>query len=626
FPISMRSTLNPLYRGFTNRRQYWIYLFGRLKPGVTVARAQAEMNAIFKPIVNDVEKPLQTGASEAMVKKFAARNIVLEDWSRGHSFTRDSTRTPIYLLFGITGVVLLIACANIANLLLARGVSRSTEMAVRLSLGATRRQLLSQLMTESLVLAAGGAVVGLGVAKATLGIFMFILPQNQAATLHFAIDGKVLVFGAALAVVTGLLFGLFPAMHATRSDLITSIRSGVGKHSGGRGAARLRTSLVTAQIALSMALLIAAGLFVKSLHNLGAVDLGLDLDRLVTFKVSPGLNGYERSRSRQLFMQVERDIAAIPGVTSVSGALVPTLGGENWDNSVSVQGFKKTPDIDDDAHFNEVGPGYFKTMNIPILAGREFTEADAIGTTQVAVVNEAFAEKFKMGKDVVGKFMGQHVGDTLDIQIVGLVKNAAYNSVRNEALPIYVTPYRQDSTIGAVNFYLHTSVDPKSIVPKVPRLIKQLDPNLPVQTLKTLDQQMKDNIVLDRLIGTLASGFAVLATLLAAIGLYGVLAYSVAQRTREIGVRMALGADMMRVRLMVLRQVGTMTLIGAAVGVAGAIVIGRYAASLLFKLSGFDATVTVVSVVALAAVAIGAGYLPARKASQVEPTQALRYE
>jgi predicted permease len=622
----MRSTLNPLYRGFTNRRQYWIYLFGRLKPGVTVARAQAEMNAIFKPIVNDVEKPLQTGASEAMVKKFAARNIVLEDWSRGHSFTRDSTRTPIYLLFGITGVVLLIACANIANLLLARGVSRSTEMAVRLSLGATRRQLLSQLMTESLVLAAGGAVVGLGVAKATLGIFMFILPQNQAATLHFAIDGKVLVFGAALAVVTGLLFGLFPAMHATRSDLITSIRSGVGKHSGGRGAARLRTSLVTAQIALSMALLIAAGLFVKSLHNLGAVDLGLDLDRLVTFKVSPGLNGYERSRSRQLFMQVERDIAAIPGVTSVSGALVPTLGGENWDNSVSVQGFKKTPDIDDDAHFNEVGPGYFKTMNIPILAGREFTEADAIGTTQVAVVNEAFAEKFKMGKDVVGKFMGQHVGDTLDIQIVGLVKNAAYNSVRNEALPIYVTPYRQDSTIGAVNFYLHTSVDPKSIVPKVPRLIKQLDPNLPVQTLKTLDQQMKDNIVLDRLIGTLASGFAVLATLLAAIGLYGVLAYSVAQRTREIGVRMALGADMMRVRLMVLRQVGTMTLIGAAVGVAGAIVIGRYAASLLFKLSGFDATVTVVSVVALAAVAIGAGYLPARKASQVEPTQALRYE
>jgi predicted permease len=325
-------------------------------------------------------------------------------------------------------------------------------------------------------------------------------------------------------------------------------------------------------------------------------------------------------------MEVERDIAAIPGVTSVSGALVPTLGGENWDNSVSVQGFKKTPDIDDDAHFNEVGPGYFKTMNIPILAGREFTEADAIGTTQVAIVNEAFAEKFKMGKDVVGKFMGQHTGDTLDIQIVGLVKNAAYNSVRNEALPIYVTPYRQDSTIGAVNFYLHTSVDPKSIVPKVPRLIKQLDPNLPVQTLKTLDQQMKDNIVLDRLIGTLASGFAVLATLLAAIGLYGVLAYSVAQRTREIGVRMALGADMMRVRLMVLRQVGTMTLIGAAVGVAGAIVIGRYAASLLFKLSGFDATVTVVSVVALAAVAIGAGYLPARKASQVEPTQALRYE
>src|ERR1043166_8111865 len=374
FPISMRSTISPGYTGFTRRRTYWVYLFGRLKPGVTVARAQAEMNGIFKPIVKDVEVPLQTGASEAMVKKFAARNIILVDWSRGYSFARNKRRTPIYLLFGITGVVLLIACANIANLLLARGANRSTEMAVRLSLGASRGQLLAQLLTESFVLALGGALLGALVAKGTLLSFMFLLPPEQAKTLRFALDAQALGFGALLAVLTGFLFGLFPALHATRTDLITSIRSGVGKHSGGRGAAGFRTGLVTAQIALSMALLISAGLFVKSLRNLGAVDLVIDIDRLLTFKISPGLNGYERSRSRELFKQVERDIAALPGVTRVSGSLVPALGGENWDNSVSVQGFKKAPDIDDDAHFNEVGPGYFKTMNIPILAGRRSEE------------------------------------------------------------------------------------------------------------------------------------------------------------------------------------------------------------------------------------------------------------
>jgi predicted permease len=625
-PISMRAVVNPLFSGFANRRQYWIYIFGRLKPGVTLERAQTAMNAFFHPIITDIEAPALTAVSPTTLADFKARKIVLTDGRRGQSTVREQRRAPMLLLFGITGVVLLIACANIANLLLARGANRASEMAVRLSLGATRGQLLVQLLTESLVLALVAGVVSLGVARGTLGLFMVMLPSVQAAALHFELNATALLFAAALVVGTGVLFGLFPALHATRPDLITTLRSGVGKHSGGRSAARFRSGLVTAQIALSMALLISAGLFVKSLRNLGRVNLGLDVNNVVAFQLSPSMNGYAPSRSRGVLLRVEQAVAAAPGVSSVGASLVPALSGENWDNSVSVQGFNKTLDTDDDAQFNELSPGYFHTMAIPILAGREFSDADVAGSTRVAIVNEAFAEKFHLGHDVIGKYMGQHRGDTLDVQIVGLVKNTMYSDVKNKVLPIYAIAYRQDTTIGSMTFYARTNGDPARLVRAIPGLVASIDPNLPVQSIRTMTQQVKDNIFIDRMVSTLSAAFAVLATLLAAVGLYGVLAYSVAQRTREIGVRMALGADGTRVRVMVLRQVAMMTLIGGAIGVGAAVMIGRYASALLFKLTGFDPVVIVLSVSALSAVALGAGYLPARKASRIDPTQALRYE
>ncbi len=625
-PISMRAVVNPTFTSFTNRRSYWIYMFGRLKPGVTIDRAQTALNAFFHPIITDVEAPALTAVSPTTLANFKARKIVLTDGRRGQSSVREQRRAPMRLLFGITGVVLLIACANIANLLLARGVNRASEMAVRLSLGATRGQLLVQLLAESFVLALVAGVVSVAVARGTLSLFMVMLPSAQAAALHFELNATALLFAAALVAGTGFLFGLFPALHATRPDLITTLRSGVGKHSGGRSAARFRSGLVTAQIALSMALLISAGLFVKSLRNLGRVQLGLDVNNVVAFQLSPSMNGYAPSRSRQVLLRVEQALAAAPGVTSAGASLVPALSGENWDNSVSVQGFKKTLDTDDDAQFNELSPGYFHTMAIPILAGREFSAADVVGSTRVAIVNEAFAEKFHLGRDVIGKYMGAHRGDTLDLQIVGLVKNTMYSDVKNKVLPIYATAYRQDSTIGSMTFYARTTADPARLVRAIPGLVAGIDPNLPVQSIRTMTQQVKDNIFIDRLVSTLSSGFAMLATLLAAVGLYGVLAYSVAQRTREIGVRMALGADTTRVRLMVLRHVGLMTLVGGAIGVGAAVLIGRSASALLFHLAGFDPVVTALSVSALAAVAMGAGYLPARKASRIDPTQALRYE
>jgi putative ABC transport system permease protein len=625
-PITMRGLMQPGFDGFTQRRTYWIYLFARLKPGVSMAQAKLAVNAVYKPIINDVEAPLQKGMSAPTMAKFRAKEITLTDGRRGQSSMHHEARTPLLLLMSITGIVLLIACANIANLLLARAANRTTEMAVRLSLGATRKQVLVQLLTESVILALLGGLVSIVFAQWTLASLMALMPPDASASMHFGLHWNVVFFAAGLSLGTGLLFGLFPALQSTKPDLVTTLRAGSGKLAGVRSAARFRNSLVTVQIALSMALLVSAGLFVKSLRNVSRVNLGFNTEKVVTFGLSPELNGYPNSRSHQFFGQVEDALAAIPGVTNVSSALVAVLAGNSWGSDVSVQGFKKGPDTDANSRFNEVGPGYYKTMGIPVLSGREFTASDQLGTTKVGMVNEAFAKKFGLGRDAVGKYMSNGGSDSLNVQIIGLVKDASYNNVKQAPPPLFTLPYRQDSTIGSMTFYVRTAADPTQVLRAIPAVIQRLDPNLPVENLKTLPQQVKENVFMDRMISTLSAAFALLATMLAAVGLYGVLAYSVAQRTREIGVRMALGADASRVRTMVLRQVAVMTVIGGAIGILAALAIGRGAKSLLFELQGSDPMVIIISAIVLTIVALGAGYLPALKASKVDPMQALRYE
>jgi predicted permease len=406
---------------------------------------------------------------------------------------------------------------------------------------------------------------------------------------------------------------------------VTTIRANAGQHSGARAATRFRTSLVTAQIALSMALLVSAGLFVKSLMNVSRVDLGLNVENVVVFGLSPQLNGYTTARSKVLFGRLEEELAAIPGVTGVTASLVPILAGNNWGNDVTVEGFKEDADTDDNSNFNEIGPAYFRTLGMTILSGREFTVADDSGAPRVAVVNEAFAKKFNLGRDAVGKRMSLSDTGALNIEIVGLVKNAKYSEVKDEVPPLFFTPYRQSGT-GFINFYVRTTLSPEALLRTLPEVVKRQDPNLPLEELKTLPQQVRENVFLDRMISTLSAAFAALATLLAAVGLYGVLAYTVAQRTREIGVRMALGADGRRVRSLVLRQVTTMTAIGGVIGLAAALGLGQLAKSLLYGLQGHDPWVIGLSILVLAAVAFGAGYVPALRASRVHPMQALRYE
>ena len=530
------------------------------------------------------------------------------------------------MLFSVTAIVLLIACANIANLLLARGANRATEMGVRLALGATRRHLVAQLLTESVMLALVGGVASLLVAQWTLSAIMALLPPDASGAMHFSISGMVIGFSALLAVATGFIFGLFPALHSTRSDLITTIRAGAGQITGSRSAGRFRAVLVTTQIALATGLLVMSALFLKSLMNVSRVDLGVKIDQVATFSIVPDRAGYDSVRSAVLFNRVEQELAALPGVTAVTSGLVPLISGSNWGNDAHVQGYPCGPDVDCGSRFNEIGTDYFKTFGVSMKSGREFTTADLLGSQKVAIVNEAFARKFKLGNDAVGKFMGQSSDDSLDTQIVGLVRDVKYSDVKDTIPPVYYTPWRQDAHAGDLYFYIKSSLPPEQMLGTLRNTMQRIDPNLPVEELKTMPQQVRENVFLDRMISILSSAFALLATLLAGVGLYGVLAYSVAQRTREIGVRMALGASSAAVRRMVIRQVGRMMLIGGVIGLVGAILLGRMARSLLFELQAYDPIAIAVAALLLSGVALAAGWVPTQRAAQVDPMHALRYD
>jgi len=632
-PITMRGELltGDQRANFDNRRAYWAYLFARLTPGVSAEAAQVALNGAYRPILNDVEAPLQTGMSEQTMARFRAKTVTVSPGARGQSQMHAEATAPLVILFAVTATVLIIACTNIANLLLVRGAGRSAEMAVRLSIGASRWQLVRQLLTESVLLASLGAVGGVLVAKWTLDLIATFMPPEGAALVAFELDPRMLGFAALLAVATGLLFGLYPALHSTNPELASTLKSQAGQPSGAKAAKRFRATLATVQIAMSMALLVPAGLFVASLINVSRVDLGLKTDHLVTFAVSPALNGYDDARTRALFESLEDKLGALPGVSGVVFSMVPLIAGDNWNNSVRVEGFEAGPDTNTSSGFNSVGPDFFKTMGMPLLRGREFTRADNLGGQKVAIVNEAFTRKFNLGNDAVGKRMSESSRNEapeglLDVEIVAVVRDAKSSEVKDPITAHYFTPYRQQKQLAYGYFYLRTELPPEQLLTAVPGVVKGLDPNLPVDDLKTMDMQVKENLFLDRMISVLSTGFALLATLLASIGLYGVLAYTVAQRTREFGLRMALGADGTQVRGMVLRQVAVMAVIGGLVGLVAAVGIGQAAQSMLFEIKGYDPVVLTASSVVLGVVTLIAGYLPALRASRIDPMKALRYE
>ena len=627
-PITLRALLEPPFTEFAARDNYWAYLFARLRPGVSLAAAESGINVPYHALLTQVELPLRTGLSAGDRAKFAARRVTLEDGRRGQSSVFKTAATPLTVLQAVTVVVLLIACANIANLLLARAAGRAGEMAIRLSVGASRAQLVRQLLLESCLLAVLGGIAGLFVLHWTVGV--------MAARLSFgAIDPAVsqvslglLLFTGVLSLGTGVLFGLFPALHATRPDLAATLKGQAGQPAGARAAARFRTALVVTQIALSMGLLTCAGLFSKSLLNVSRVDLGVKIDHVITFSLNPQRNGYTPARSQQLFADVIARLSAMPGVAGASAARVPLIANSNSSTGISVEGYTPSPGERMSVNYNEIAPGYFRTIGMPLLAGRDFTDADTLAAPKVAIANEAFARKFGFGPTAVGHRLrrGGSTTDGFDIEIVGLVRDAKYSSVRADVPPVFFIPYRQNDCIGAMAFYANTLGDPAQLVAEVRPLIRSFDPNLPVQRLETMPEQIADNVSSDREMSVLSASFAGLATLLAAIGLYGVLAYTVSQRTREFGLRMALGAAPAVVQRLVLRQVVWMACVGGAIGLGLAIGAGHLARALLFEMGSHDPVVLASSAAALAFVALVAGFVPAVRASRVDPMTALRWE
>jgi predicted permease len=634
-PLMMaeRAFRNPAWKGMTARNDHWLYIFGRLESGLSREQAEGRLNVPFGTLIREVEYPaLRSGMGDRAREQFQQRRLLLEEGGRGRNAGVAEVRTVLTLLFAVTGFVLAIACANVANLLLTRIADRSVETSVRLSLGASAGRVVRLYLAEACVLGLLGGVGALLVARMTLGGLLALMPVEDGPMLNFEISTTVLLFSLALGLGTSLLFGLFPALHGVRSAVATGLHAQPGRVSASRTARRFRTSLATSQIALATALLAVAGLFVMSLVNVARTELGIRREGLVTFRLSPFLNGYTPERALAFFERVQDEMRSVPGVVSATASTVPILSNNNWHNNITVEGFDPGPDGDTRVSVARVGTDYFRTMGIPVLTGREFTATDTVGAPRVAIVNEAFGRKFALGDRVIGTRLAMGAGGNrpLDIEIVGVVRDAKYSEVREPPPPQLVMPYRQpdarEGSVGTLTFYARTTQDTRTLLGAVPSLVGRLDADLPVANLRTMEDQIWDNTTRDRVLSTLSSAFAVLATLLAAIGLYAVLAYGVAQRLREIGIRIALGAKGSDVRWLVLSQVGRMTLVGGVVGAGLALGLGRLGQAMLFGVERQSTAVIGAAALVVLAVAIGAAVLPARRAASVNPVEALRAE
>ena len=623
-PLTMRWQMEPAVpRAHAEDRQaYFLYLFARLASGVSLEQARATLSPLYAAIL-DMEAPLQTSLSAQDVQRFRERPITVEPGAGGQSQISDFAGAPLALLLGLTMLVLLIVCANIANLLLARGAARAGEMAIRASIGATRRQLAALVVSEAGLLAILGGALSAPIALATLRAIVALAPQQQPPPAPVELSNQAMLFAAVATLSTMLAFGLLPAIRAALTDPGAAVKR-TGGFFTGRGITRMRGALVTTQIGFSMVLLVLAGLFTQSLVNIARVDLGMNVDSLVTFRVSPRQNGYSAERAAELLDRIEEALRVQPGVQSVTTTGLPLVANSVWNSRISVDAPEGSTRLGASASRNEVGIGFFHTLSIPLLAGREFSESDASGA-RVAVVNERFVESLDLGPDVLGRRFGFDDG-VADIEIVGIVSDAKYNAVKGEIPPQFFLPRSQNRGLGTLSFYVRAGMDPEALTSMIPRVVSAIDSALPVSDLMTMETQVQNNVFVDRLVTMLSASFAGLATLLAAIGLYGVLAYNVAQRTRELGLRLALGATPARLRGMVLRQVSRMTLVGGSVGLAVALGLGRVAEALLFGLSGHDPKIVLAAVAVLGAVVLAASYAPAHRASNVTPSAALRSE
>jgi predicted permease len=628
-PIQMKPVMAPSWGWvhMDDRRTRWVQVFGRLKPGYTVESARAPMQGLFTQIrAYEMTLPAAAKWSPYLRERFMTGRLNVVEAGMGYSGLRNEFSTALVVLMCMVGLVLLIACANVANLLIARGFMRQREIAVRLSLGSSRGRLVRQLLVESLVLSLAGGLAGLALSVVlTRGLLSLIPQEGQPLLIEARPDARILAFTFVLSALTGIVFGLLPALRASRPDPWTTLKDTVGSIAGTGGSLFLRKGLVATQVALSFLLLFGAGLFVRSLQNLKSTDTGVVLDNLITFQVSPDLSGYDDDRGTIFYQQLLERLRSAPGVKSAGLASVPILSGDEWDSTMSVEGHRAADGEDMQAFMNSLSPGYFETMQIPFLEGRDFRQSDIKEQSTVAIVNRRFAEHFFKGTSAVGKRLGWGGGpDTkLTIEIIGVVENSLYEGPREGIRrQVFVPNWGK----AGVAIYLRTLTASAAAYNVLRNEVKQLDASMPVYAMKTLESQLDQTLLRDRLVALLSAGFGLLATLLASVGLYGVMAFVVARRKKELGIRLALGAQPGYVIWMVMREVLLLLAIGLALGIPSAIALGRFVSSQLYGIDPSDPWIAGATVLLLAVVSALAGLIPARRASRIDPILALRYE
>ncbi len=630
-PVAMKAQMTQGYFSevvnLENRRAFWLQVFARLRPGVTPRQAQASLQPLFHSMLElELRSKGFENATPTVKQQFLKGHILVLPASRGPSNLRDDYDTPLRILMAIVALVLVIACANVANLLLERAAGRRREIAVRLALGANIAHIVRQSLVESLLLALLGGAAGLLLAAWTdAALVSFLTLGDEPIGLITAPDLRILAFTLAVCLSTGLLFGLAPVFSAQRVDVAASLKETARGVAAGHG--WFRRALVVAQVALSVVLLIGAGQFLRTLVNLRTLDLGLQTQNVLQFSVNPSLNGYGKEKSRQLYRALLDRVRAVPGVESASAAAIGVLAYGWWDNGVTVDGGAKSPDAPSPT-FNFVSAGYLSTLRIPLLAGREFSAADAASKQQVAIVNQLFVKQYFAGRNPIGRRMGLGSDPATEnnIEIIGVMKDAKYNDVRTGIGPQVFLDDDQNPDIQEATIYVRTRLDPGRMYTAMRRTVQQVDPNLPVYGLRTLQQQADLTLVREQMVASLAAAFGFLATVLAAVGVYALIAYSVTRRTREIGIRIALGAGTQTVVWLVMREVLALVVVGACVALPVAWSLSRFVASQLYGVSQHDALSIVAATVFLSCVAALAGYWPARRALGINPIAALHSE